>query len=135
MKVVRLSTLRTGHLYPPGNIPGTRFCQRLGRPQGQSAAERIISTKNCKDTIGKGTRDLPAFSAVFPPPPLSQSLFFPKYGRPCLLRCLVTHPPVNSLKDRNAVIFTITQTSLSRDPEDSKATILQNDGYLPNKSV
>ena len=26
MKVVRLSTLRTGRLYPPGNIPGTHFC-------------------------------------------------------------------------------------------------------------
>jgi len=25
MKVVRLSALRTGHLYPPGNIPGTHF--------------------------------------------------------------------------------------------------------------
>ena len=26
MKVVRLSVQRTGHLYPPGNIPGTHFC-------------------------------------------------------------------------------------------------------------
>jgi hypothetical protein len=26
MKVVRLSAVRTGRLYPPGNIPGTRFC-------------------------------------------------------------------------------------------------------------
>ena len=26
MKVVRLSALRTGSLYPPGNIPGTHFC-------------------------------------------------------------------------------------------------------------
>jgi hypothetical protein len=26
MKVVRLSALRTGQLYPPGIIPGTRFC-------------------------------------------------------------------------------------------------------------
>jgi hypothetical protein len=25
-KVARLSALRTGHLYPPGNIPGTHFC-------------------------------------------------------------------------------------------------------------
>jgi hypothetical protein len=25
MKVVRLSALRTGRLYPPGNIPGTHF--------------------------------------------------------------------------------------------------------------
>ena len=26
MKLVRLSALRTGRLYPPGNIPGTHFC-------------------------------------------------------------------------------------------------------------
>jgi hypothetical protein len=26
MKVVRLSALRTGHLYHPGKIPGTQFC-------------------------------------------------------------------------------------------------------------
>jgi len=26
MKVVTLSALRTGRLYPPGNIPGTHFC-------------------------------------------------------------------------------------------------------------
>jgi len=26
MKVVRLSALGIGHLYPPGNIPGTHFC-------------------------------------------------------------------------------------------------------------
>ena len=26
MKVVRLSALRTGRLYPQGNIPGTHFC-------------------------------------------------------------------------------------------------------------
>jgi hypothetical protein len=26
MKVVRLSAIRTGRLYPPENIPGTHFC-------------------------------------------------------------------------------------------------------------
>ena len=26
LKVVRLSALRTGRLYPPGNIPGAHFC-------------------------------------------------------------------------------------------------------------
>jgi hypothetical protein len=26
IKVVRLSALHTGHLYSPGNIPGTHFC-------------------------------------------------------------------------------------------------------------
>jgi hypothetical protein len=43
MKVVRLSDLRTGRVYPPGNIPGTYFCQRLSRSQGYSATERIMS--------------------------------------------------------------------------------------------
>ena len=43
MKVVSLSTLRTGRLYTPGNLPGTNFCHRLSRPQGHSAAGKIIS--------------------------------------------------------------------------------------------
>ena len=65
MKVLRLSALRTGHLYPPGNIPGTPFCKRLSRPQGHSAAGRIM--KNSSDTIGNRTRNLPACSAVLQP--------------------------------------------------------------------
>jgi hypothetical protein len=28
---------------PPGNAPGTHFCQRLSRPQGHSAIGRIMS--------------------------------------------------------------------------------------------
>ena len=63
-KVVRLSALRTSRLYPPENIPGTHFCQRLSQPQGHSAAGRIMSMKNSNDTIGNPTRDLPACSAV-----------------------------------------------------------------------
>jgi len=47
---------------PPGNIPGTRFCYGLIRPQGHSAAVRIISMKNCIDTIGFRTRELPTYS-------------------------------------------------------------------------
>ena len=31
MKVVRLSALCTGRLYPPENIPGTHFCERLSQ--------------------------------------------------------------------------------------------------------
>jgi hypothetical protein len=64
MKVVRLSALHTGRLYPPGNIPGTNFCYRLSQPQGHIAAGRIMSMKNSSDTIGNWTRDLPACSAV-----------------------------------------------------------------------
>ena len=48
---------------PPGNIPGTHFCWRLSRPQGHSAAGRIMSMKNSSDIIGNRTRDLPARSA------------------------------------------------------------------------
>jgi hypothetical protein len=43
MKVVRLSALRTSHLYPPGDIPGTHFCWRLSWPQGHSVAGRFMS--------------------------------------------------------------------------------------------
>jgi hypothetical protein len=60
MKVVRLSALRTGRLYPPGKIPGTHFCLRLSRPQDHSATGRIMSMKNSSDTIGNRTRDVPA---------------------------------------------------------------------------
>ena len=62
--MVMLSALSTGRLYPPGNIPGTHFCQRLSRPQGHSSAGRIISMKNFNDTIGNQTRDLLACSSV-----------------------------------------------------------------------
>ena len=36
---------------PPGNIPGTLFCQRLGRLQDHGAAGRIVSMKNVDDAI------------------------------------------------------------------------------------
>jgi hypothetical protein len=64
VKVVRLSALGAGRLYPQGKIPGTNFCQRLSRPQGHSAAGRIESTNNLKDPIRNQTRDHPACSAV-----------------------------------------------------------------------
>jgi hypothetical protein len=48
----------------PGNIPGTHFCWRLSRPQGHSAAGRIMSMEKSSDTIGNRTRDLPVCSAV-----------------------------------------------------------------------
>ena len=55
MKVARLPALRTGRLYPPGDIRGTHFCLRLSRLQGHSAAGRIMSVKNPNDAIGNRT--------------------------------------------------------------------------------
>jgi len=49
---------------PPGNIPSTHFCQRLGQPQGHNVARRIMSMKNFNDIITNWTRDLPTCSAV-----------------------------------------------------------------------
>ena len=40
--VVRLSALRAGRLYPPGNNRGTHFCYRLSRPQDRSEIGRIL---------------------------------------------------------------------------------------------
>ena len=49
---------------PPGNGPGTHFCQTLSRPQGRSAIGRIISMKNSDDTIWNRTSDLPICSTA-----------------------------------------------------------------------
>ena len=62
-----MSALRTGRIYPTGNIPGTHFCQRLSRPQGHNAAGKIMSVKNSIYNIGIRTLDLLACSAVSQP--------------------------------------------------------------------
>ena len=67
IKVVRLSTLHTDRLYPPGNIPGTHFYWKLSQPQGHSAGGSIMSMKNFIDTIWIRTCDLPTCSAVSQP--------------------------------------------------------------------
>ena len=85
MKVVRLSALRTGRLFSPGNTPGTHLCWRLSQPQGHSAAGKITSMKNSSDTNGNRTRDLPARSAVSQPtaPPRVRVWVYPKSSSPC----------------------------------------------------
>jgi hypothetical protein len=55
VKVVRLSVLHTGRLYSSVDNPDTHFCWRPSRPQGHSAAGRIMSMEN--------SCDLPACSA------------------------------------------------------------------------
>jgi hypothetical protein len=52
MKVVRVSALRIGRLYPRGDMHDTHFCWRLNRPQGYSAAGRIKLMKNPKTPSG-----------------------------------------------------------------------------------
>jgi len=53
------------------SLPSRKYswysCLRLSRPQGHSAAGRIVSMKNSNDTITNRTRDLPACSAVLQP--------------------------------------------------------------------
>jgi hypothetical protein len=43
---------------------GDKVSRKLSRPQGHSAAGRIVSVKISNDTIGNRTRDLLAYSAV-----------------------------------------------------------------------
>jgi hypothetical protein len=64
MKLVMLSALSTGRLYPPVNTPGNHLCYGLSRPQGHSAAGRILSMKNSSDNTRDRIRDLPACTAV-----------------------------------------------------------------------
>ena len=61
---------------PTGSIPGTHFSYRLSRPQGHSAAGRIMSMKNSSDNIGNRTRDLPTCSAVPQPTALRRASEF-----------------------------------------------------------
>jgi len=63
MKVVRLSALHTGRLYPPTGIPCIHSCQRPGRTRDHIATGRIKSMKNLKDSIGNWSRGIPGCRA------------------------------------------------------------------------
>jgi hypothetical protein len=80
MKVVTLSALSTGRLYPPEGIPGTYFCWRLSRALARCAAERDKLMKNSDDPIGNRTRDIPARSSV-PVPTAPHHTPLVKYDR------------------------------------------------------
>ena len=70
-----MSALCTGCLYPQETF---LVLISLSRPQGHSAAGRVVSMKNSNDTIGNRTRDLPACSVVPQPTvlPHAPSLYY-----------------------------------------------------------
>jgi hypothetical protein len=56
--------LTDGGDFIPRKIPGTHFCQRLSRPQGNSTAGRFRSIEKSNDLIGNQTRTLLACTIV-----------------------------------------------------------------------
>jgi hypothetical protein len=54
------SALRARRHLPPRNLPGTRFCQRLSRPQGHIGLEGLGKLKKFNDLIRNRIRNLPA---------------------------------------------------------------------------
>jgi hypothetical protein len=64
MKVVRLSALRTGRLYPPGNIPGTHFFLRLSQPQGPHRPREIAEL--VRFSLGQPKIDFRIFANMQP---------------------------------------------------------------------
>ena len=56
MKVVSLSALGTGHLYPQEIFLVLSSVKRLSQSQGHRAAGGIMSMKNSNETVGNRTR-------------------------------------------------------------------------------
>jgi hypothetical protein len=73
MKVVRLSAIRTGRLYPPPPPPrkyswSSFLLEAESTPGPQCGRKDYVNEKNSTGTIGNRTRDLPVCSAVPKPP-------------------------------------------------------------------
>jgi hypothetical protein len=67
MKVVRLSALPTGRLYPQEGLLVLISIRGWVDSRGHNAIEWVKSLKNSTHSIGNRTRDLPACSAVLQP--------------------------------------------------------------------
>ena len=67
IKMVGLSVLCPGRLYPLRNTPGTHFYWSLSWPQGHSATGRTMWMTNSYDTIGNRNCDFLFCSAVAQP--------------------------------------------------------------------
>jgi hypothetical protein len=64
VRVVMLSAVRSGCMYPSGKFFGTYSCWRLIRTLKHSLIGRFTLLKNSSDTSGNRTRDPKGCSAV-----------------------------------------------------------------------